>query len=93
MREGEEHEAVAAIARAMAKADGNDPHALCIRHGITECRLSGLASGARYQLSENLLTPVWVLYYHLAEVAFEMLAEQRISLSKARGENAEADKS
>ena len=57
------------VARAMCKADGNDPDGMCIKCGYQLEHLSGMAKGAQYMPRESVLVPAWVLYAGAAKTA------------------------
>jgi hypothetical protein len=57
------------IARAMCKAERNDPDAMCIGRGVELQSLRGLAIGVNYAPPECWVQPAWTLYAHSAEAA------------------------
>ena len=56
------------IARAMCKADGNDPDKKYSVQVVEGAPLVGIAAGAR-PIREDLLRPVWKMYAYLADAA------------------------
>lgn len=57
------------IARAMCKAEGNDPDAKCLRAGVSLMHLSGVVAAATYEPHETQLRPAWALYAYAAATA------------------------
>ena len=55
------------IARAMCKADGNDPELMCYQ--TQDYHLCGVARSAKVRMDESCCSPAWHLYYRMAEAA------------------------
>ena len=77
------------VARALCRAEGNDPDAKCLRAGVHLVYLQGLAAGARYAPEDWRLTPVWTLYAPVARVALRPLL--RRSRSRKPRKNSRVD--
>ena len=79
------------VARAMCKADGNDPDAKCLRSGSALAHLSGIAAAAQLAPRDCSLWPAWMLYAYAAEVAISELEAAAMEPFTLRPGTATAD--